>query len=308
MKVILSGASGLIGSALSSRLRADGDEIGRLVRSADRRGEDGILWDPLSGEIEAEKLENADAVIHLAGRNVAAARWTEREKADIRDSRVMGTRLLSETLANLDKPPKVFVSASAIGFYGDRGDEILTEASEPGSDFLAAVCQEWEAAVEPARARGIRVVAPRIGVVLAGAGGALVKMLTPFRFGLGGRIGHGRQYWSWIAVDDVVAALLHCVCTEALVGPVNCIAPNPVSNSDFTQTLATVLSRPALFPLPAFLARVMLGEMADALLLASTRVEPQRLLATGYRFLQPDLEGALRHILDKVDRSPPQPA
>lgn len=297
MKVVISGANGLIGLALSSRLRADGHEIRRLVRSADRRGEDGILWDPLLGEIEAEKLEGVDAVIHLAGRNVAAARWTEREKASIRDSRVMGTRLLSETLANLDKPPEVFVSASAIGFYGDRGDEILTEASEPGVDFLANVCGEWERSVESACARGIRLVIPRIGVVLTGAGGALVKMLTPFRFGFGGRIGHGRQYWSWIALEDVVAVLLHCVCTEALAGPVNCVAPNPVSNTDFTRTLATVLSRPALFPLPAFVARIMLGEMADALLLASTRVEPQRLLASGYRFLQPDLENALRAAL-----------
>jgi uncharacterized protein (TIGR01777 family) len=241
--------------------------------------------------------EEPDAVVHLAGENIAAGRWTERQKARIRDSRVKGTRLLCDLLARYSPPPKALVCASAVGYYGDRGDEILKEESAPGSDFLFDVCREWEAATQTAVERGIRVVNLRIGVVLSPLGGALAKMLTPFKLGAGGVIGSGRQYMSWIALDDVVRAFHFALTNQSLLGPVNAVAPNPVTNRDFTRTLGRVLSRPTVFPMPAFAARLAFGEMADALLLASTRVEPARLLAGSFIFRYPDLEGALRHLL-----------
>lgn len=241
--------------------------------------------------------EGPDAVVHLAGENIARARWSERQKALIRDSRVKGTRLLCDLLARYSPPPKALVCASAVGYYGDRADEILKEESAPGSGFLADVCREWEAATQPAVERGIRVVNLRIGIVLSPMGGALAKMLTPFKLGVGGTIGSGRQYMSWIALDDVVGAIHFALTNESLHGPVNAVAPNPVTNREFTHTLGRVLSRPTLFPMPAFAARLVLGEMADALLLASARVEPAQLLASGFTFRHPDLEAALRALL-----------
>jgi uncharacterized protein (TIGR01777 family) len=241
-----------------------------------------------------------EAVVHLAGENIASGRWTAARKARIRSSRVMGTRTLCETLARLSQPPKVLVSASAIGYYGDRGAEPLWENSAFGTGFLAEVCRAWEEATQPAVQKGIRVVLLRIGIVLSPAGGALAKMLIPFQLGLGGVIGSGNQYMSWIALDDVAGVIAHALVTDTLQGPVNAVAPYPVTNREFTKTLGRVLRRPTVFPLPGFAARLAFGEMADALLLASTRVEPKRLLATQYVFRYPELEDALRHLLGKA--------
>jgi hypothetical protein len=243
-------------------------------------------------------VENFDAVVHLAGESIVG-RWTAEKKARIRDSRVNGTRLLCETLARVQDRPLVLVAASAIGLYGDRGDQLLNEESSPGSLFLSRVVKEWEAASEPASQHGIRVVNLRIGFVLSKAGGGLAAMLLPFKLGIGGRVGSGRQYLSWIAIDDVVGAIGHAILSDTLRGPVNAVAPRAVTNQEFTKTLGRVLWRPTLFPLPTFAAHLALGEMADNLLLASTRVEPARLLAGGYEFLFPELEGALRHVLGK---------
>lgn len=299
LHLVVSGASGLIGSALISSLSGDGHRVIRLVRRPAGAGE--ITWDPATGRLDPGHLEGADGVVHLAGENVGA-RWTRGRKTRIRNSRVQGTRLLSETLARLERPPRVLVSASAVGIYGDRGNEILTEASPPGHpdrDFLVSVGLEWEAAAEAARAAGIRVVHPRLGVVLSPKGGALSKLLMPFRLGLGGRVGSGSQWMSWISLADAVGVLRHLLVAEALHGPVNATAPEPVTNRDFTRILGRVLRRPTPFPLPATALRLALGEMADRTLLASTRVLPSQLLQSGYRFEHPDLEGALRHVLGK---------
>jgi hypothetical protein len=260
---------------------------------------DDIAWDIAQGVKDLPRLEGVEAVVHLAGENIAAGRWTAARKEEIRRSRVEGTRRLSESLARLSRRPKVLVSASAVGFYGNRGDEILKEDSASGRDFLAQVCREWEAATEPASRAGIRVVHPRFGVILSPAGGALKKMLLPFKMGAGGRIGSGTQFMSWIAIDDAVGAIHHAIVTEGLQGAVNAVAPTPVSNAEFTRTLARVLSRPAIAPMPALAARLAFGEMADALLLASQRVVPARLQASGYRFRHAELEGALRHLLGR---------
>ena len=298
MNILVSGSHGLIGSALVPFLTTGGHHVTRLSRSANAT-ESTLQWDPEANRIPTPALDGLDAVVHLAGENIASGRWTAEKKARIRDSRVKGTRLLCEALAQLANPPQVLVSASAIGFYGDRGDTVVTESSRSGMDFLAHVCRDWEAATEAARARGIRVVNLRFGMVLSPAGGALAKMLTPFRIGAGGVLGDGRQYMSWIALDDVVGVIHHALLTEALHGPANAVAPHPVTNRQFTKTLGHVLGRPTLFPMPAFAARAMFGEMADALLLASTRVEPRQLQTTGYAFGYPELEDALRHLLGK---------
>ena len=296
MNILVTGASGLIGTALVSSLASSGHEVTRLVRGQPASGEKTARWDPMAGTIDARAVEGVEAVVHLAGENIAE-RWTPVKKANIRDSRVKGTQFLCETLTRLSSPPKVLVSASAIGYYGDRGEAILTDDSPPGRGFLAEVCRAWEAATEPALQHGLRVVQLRMGVVLSTAGGALAKMLPPFRLGLGGVLGGGRQYMSWIALDDVVGAIQHVIVTDTLQGPTNAVAPRAVTNQEFTKTLGKVLGRPTAIPLPAFAARLMFGEMADELLLASARIQPIKLLASGYQFRYPELEEALQHLL-----------
>ena len=299
LAVAVSGASGLIGSALGAFLTTGGHRVTRLVRGTPLPGD--VRWDPATGLIDAAALEGHDAVVHLAGENLAAGRWTRARKERVRMSRVNGTRLLAESLARLARPPQVLVSASAIGYYGDRGDEILTEASASGDDFLAAVGREWEEATEPARRAGIRVVRLRLGVVLTPAGGALGKMLLPFSLGVAGRLGSGRQWMSWISHDDAIGAIHHAIITPTLEGPVNGVGPQPVTNAEFTDTLGRVLCRPAIIPIPATALRLLLGEMADATLLASTRVVPARLLGTGYSFRHPTLERTLRFGLGREE-------
>lgn len=296
MKIMVTGATGLVGRHLVPLLTTQGHEVLRLSRRPPQDAND-LVWNPERRDLPPARLEGLDAVVHLAGENIASGRWTPALKERIRASRVEGTRLLCETLARLQQKPHTLVCASAIGFYGDRGADVMTEASPPGTGFLPEVCQAWEAACEPARAAGIRVVNLRIGVVLSPEGGALAKMLPPFRCGLGGVVGSGRQYLSWIAIDDVTGAILHCLQHTELSGPVNATAPHPVTNQEFTQTLGGVLRRPTVFPLPAFAAKLMMGEMADELLLSSTRVEPHKLLQSGYVFRFPFLEAALRHLL-----------
>jgi uncharacterized protein (TIGR01777 family) len=296
MNILVTGASGLVGSALAASLISTGYEVTRLVRRPPLSGEKAARWDPLGGTIDASAFEGVDAVVHLAGENIAE-RWTAAKKVNIRDSRINGTLVLCEALTRLTAPPKVLVSASAIGYYGDRGEESLSEESAPGTGFLPEVCRAWEAATEPARQAGLRTVQLRFGVVLSAAGGALAKILTPFRLGIGGVLGSGRQYMSWIALEDAVGAIQYAIVTDSLQGPVNAVAPHALTNQEFTKALGKVLGRPTIVPLPAFAARLMFGEMADELLLASARVQPAKLLASGYRFRYPEIEGALRHVL-----------
>jgi uncharacterized protein (TIGR01777 family) len=289
MKIAVTGSTGLVGSALVPLLTSAGHDFVRLSRPSQ--------WDPEKGTIDVAALNGIDALVHLAGENIAAGRWTGKRKARIRDSRVKSTKLLSDTLARMQTPPKVMISASAIGFYGDRGTELLREDSAPGTGFLPDVCRQWEAATDPATRKGIRVVHLRIGVVLSRNGGALSKMLFPFKAGIGGKIGSGRQYWSWISIDDLCSTILHCIQATGLHGPVNAVSPSPVTNFEFTKALGRVLHRPTFFPLPAFAARLVLGEMADALLLASTRVEPAKLLGSRFVFQHKGLEAALANLL-----------
>jgi len=296
MRIVISGSSGLIGSAFAASLSAQGHEIVRLVRRREDADTSTAYWDPAVGAIETSRLEGADAVVHLAGESIATGRWSADKKRRIRDSRVDGTRLLSEALADLDRPPSALVSASAIGYYGDRGDEVLTERSELGRGFLAEVGAEWEAVTGPAKAAGIRVVNLRIGIVLASGGGALSAMLPVFRLGLGGPLGRGTQYMSWIEVGDLVRAIEHVLDNEELEGPVNAVSPMPVTNRAFTRTLGRVLGRPVILFVPSAALRLAFGEMAEETLLASARVSPERLVATGFSFHYPELEGALRHV------------
>jgi len=298
MRVLVSGASGLIGSALMPALAAEGHAVGRLVRKeTGQPGPGDVAWDVGTGWIDAAALGSWDAVVSLAGFSVASRRWTDSVKKRIRGSRVDGARLLARALAASARPPRVLVQASAVGYYGDRGDEILAETSRPGRGFLAETCVAWEQAAAPAAARGVRVVFLRFGVVLSARGGALAKLLPPFRLGLAGRIGSGRQYMPWLALDDAAAIVRHALATDALSGPVNAVAPEQVTNAEFTRALARVLRRPAVLPLPAFAARLAFGQMADEALLASQRVAPERLAAGGFHFRHPDLEPALRSIL-----------
>ncbi len=296
MNVIMSGARGLLGSEISPRLKKNGHQVRRLVRSEKDASASDVLWDPIKGEIHGD-LKGFDAVIHLGGESIASGRWTDEKKKQIRDSRVKGTTFLSESLAKLDSPPKVLLCASAIGFYGDRGDELLDENSSPGRGFLADLCQEWEKSTEAARQAGIRVVNARIGVTLSPKGGALGKMLLPFQMGAGGDIGDGKQFMSWISIDDVAQAIVFCIENESMSGPVNLTAPSPVPNSKFTKALGAVLHRPTIVPMPAFAARLALGEMADELLLSSAKVMPKKLQAAGFSFAYPEVEGALRHVI-----------
>ncbi len=296
MKILISGSTGLIGSRLIPLLSGKGHTVTRLTRERSAGSLSSAYWDPESGEIEAGKLEGHDAVLHLAGENIAG-RWDREKKRKIEDSRVRGTNLLSRTLAGLGLRPGVIVAASGVGYYGDRGSQVLTEDSGPGAGFLASLSMKWEEALRPAGEAGIRVVNMRLGVVLTPEGGALCKMLTPFRLGLGGRMGSGEQYWSWIAIDDVLSAIYHSIVSEDLRGPVNFTAPEPVTNARFTEALAEALGRPAFFHVPELALRALLGEMADEMLLASTRALPSRLLGSGYTFQYADLKSALTHLL-----------
>ncbi|HKP45567.1 MAG TPA: TIGR01777 family oxidoreductase [Pyrinomonadaceae bacterium] len=295
MKILISGSHGLVGTALIEALERESHDVFRLVRYAP--GDHEVEWSPDRYSIALAQLEGFDAVVHLAGESIAEGRWTEEKKQKIRDSRVRGTRLLGDALANLAHPPKSFICASAIGFYGNRGDELLTEASAPGDDFLSQVCTEWEDAAALAKQKGIRVVNCRFGIILDKKGGALKKMLPPFRMGVGGKIGSGKQWMSWIALDDVVGALQFALGHQSLDGPVNFVAPSPVRNSEFTKALGRALSRPTLFPIPAFAVRLVFGEMGEALLLGSQRVQPMRLNDSGYSFKYPELDAAFKHIL-----------
>jgi len=300
MNVLVSGSTGLVGSALVPMLTTSGHSVTRLVRndSAPALRGPAVVWDPAAGTLDPAALDGISAVVHLAGENVAG-RWTAEKRQRIRESRVRGTRTLVESLLRMRRPPSVVVCASAIGYYGNRGDELLTEASAAGRTFLSEVCVEWEQATAPLKAAGIRVVNLRLGMVLSPRGGALARMLSPFQLGLGGVIGDGRQQMSWVAIDDVIGAIGHVLSEEGLQGPVNIVSPRPVTCREFTRVLARVLRRPAIFPVPGFAARLAFGEMADELLLGSLRVHPERLLDSGYRFRFPELEGALRHLLGR---------
>jgi len=296
MKVLISGSHGLVGTALGNSLKADGHEVFALVRHAPF-SEAEVEWYPERGSLALSGMEGMDAVVHLAGESIASGRWSDEKKQRIRESRVKATLVLSEALGNLREPPKTLISASAIGYYGDRGDLILHEGNAPGNDFLAGVCVEWENATESASQKQIRVIKARFGVILSPDGGALAKMLPPFRIGVGGKVGSGNQWMSWIALADVVSSLRLVLDNEDLSGPINFVAPNPVTNAQFTKTLGKALGRPTLFAVPAFAARLVFGEMADALLLASQRVAPEALKRAGFEFQYPTLEPALRAAL-----------
>jgi uncharacterized protein (TIGR01777 family) len=295
-RILVSGVSGPIGAALLPSLKTHGYKVTRLVRGA-ITGDDQISWNPAQ-MISPESVSGFDAVIHLAGESIVG-RWTNAKKLKIRDSRVVGTRNLAQALVQAQTKPQVFICSSAIGFYGDRGNEVLNEQSSCGSGFLPEVCREWEAATRTAVDAGIRTVQIRTGVVLSPRGGALGKMLTPFKMGVGGRIGNGRQWMSWIDVQDMVDAIHHILQSVRLQGPVNLVAPKPVTNAEFTQTLASVLSRPAIFPVPAFIMKLAFGEMGETVLLGSQRVEPAQLIASGYAFRFSDLRASLENLLKK---------
>lgn len=299
MKVLIAGASGLVGTAITSSFVRKGTAVTHLVRTSPDPGKQEVEWHPNKEQIDAAAIEGFDAVINLGGESIAEGRWTEEKKKRIRDSRIEGTQLLSETMAKLSTPPKVFLCASATGVYGDRGNEIVDESSPAGKGFLAEVCREWEEATRAASNAGVRVVNLRFGPILSPAGGMLAKLLTPFRLGVGGKIGSGEQYMSWVAIDDVVGVINFALERETLRGPLNVVTPNPVTNAEFTKVMGKVLSRPTFFMVPTFAARMAFGEMADEMLLASQRVVPKRLSEAGYEFRYPELEGALRHVLGK---------
>ena len=294
MKILISGSSGLIGTAATTALKSDGHNVVHLVRPGKTTNPGDIQWDPMRATVDVAGLEGIDVVIHLSGAGIADGRWTEERKQLLRSSRIDTTRVLVDSLSRLKQKPRLLIVASAIGYYGSRGDEILTESSATGTDFLALVCRDWEAEASRAAERGIRTVMLRFGVVLSGKGGALPKMLPPFKLGVGGRLGSGQQWMSWIAIEDVVGIIRHAVAHEQVSGPVNVVAPNPVRNEEFTRLLAGMLHRPAIFPAPAFVLRLAMGEMADAVLLSSDRVKPEKMLAAGYKFRFEILEPALR--------------
>ena len=300
LRMVVSGSSGLIGRQLVAFLRTGGHDVKRLVRTT-ATAADEISWDPARGDIDAAALESVDAVIHLGGVSIADGLWTEERKAAIRQSRIDGTSLLARTLASLQHPPRVFVSASAIGFYGDAGDELLTEASPAGNGFLAEVCQAWERATEPASAAGIRVVTPRFGLVLSGGGGFLKRLLPVFQFGLGGPLGSGDQYMSWIALDDLLVVLLSAIADDRLAGAVNAVSPHPVTNREFTEMLGNIVKRPAIISIPAAALHLLPGGMGDEIFLASQRVQPTKLQDIRFRFAFSTLEGALRHELGRFE-------
>ena len=299
MKIAVTGSHGMIGSALVGALESAGHRPLRIVRSTPT-GPDEITWDPVAGTIDARSLEGVDAVVHLAGKHIGRPWWTEGYMAAVKDSRVRATYLLAEALAKLDRKPSVLVSASGIHYYGNRGDELLTEESRPGEGFLAEVVMAWEMATSPASEAGIRVANIRSAVVVSPSGGALAPMMIPIRLGLGGKLGPGSQYWSWIALDDHIAAVQHILGTEGLSGPVNLASPEPVRNADFVATIGRVLRRPAVLPVPAFALKIALGpQMANQMALYSQRVVPRKLEESGFKFAYPDLEGAFRHVLGR---------
>jgi uncharacterized protein len=289
----------MLGTALTGALRSAGYTVNRLVRPGGSAAPGDVGWNPHSGRIELAGLEGVDAMVHLAGASIAEGRWTSARKQLIRESRVDATRNLVNGLLELKRPPKVLVSASAVGYYGDRGDEPLTEASSPGNDFLAQVARDWEAEAQRAAQNGIRAVQLRFGVILAARGGALPRMLLPFKMGVGGRLGSGKQWMPWLTLQEAVGIVKHALKSVELGGPVNAVSPNPVRNSEFTKILGRVLRRPTLFPAPGFALKLVLGEMADALLLSSQRAIPARLQELNYHFVNAELEGALRSVLRK---------
>ncbi len=309
MRILVSGSTGFVGTALVKTLEGQGHTVVPLVRGgAARRDaatvhakghEENVAWDPVTGRFDAAGAEGADALVHLAGASIADGRWNAARKELLRTSRIDATRHLIGALGKLQRPPRVIVAASAIGYYGDRGEETLTEASAPGTDFLPEICRGWEAEAARAALFGARVVNLRSGIILAAHGGALPRMVLPFKLGAGGRLGSGRQWMSWVTLRETISIIQFALTTPGLAGPVNVVTPNPVRNTEFTKVLAKTLHRPAMFPAPAFALRLALGEMADALLLASQKVMPAKLADSGYRFSQPDLAGALADVLRK---------
>jgi len=293
----ITGATGLLGGALRASLTADGHTVHGVTRDVSRAGSDDLLWDPEARSIEAAKLEGVDVVVHLAAKPIKAERVSAETRRQIRDSRVDGTRFLAETLAGLERPPAAFLSSSAVGYYGDRGDEVLTEESGPGDDFLAEVCQAWEAAAQPARDAGIRTVHPRTGVVIAKDGPLIEKIELPFRLGVGGRVGDGRQYVPWISLTDHVRAMRFLADHDELSGPVNLTAPEPVTNREMTKALGAVFRRPTVFPIPPIALRLLFGEMGETLATVSDRVIPQRLLDAGFTFTHTDIRAAIEEAL-----------
>jgi len=298
MKVLITGSSGLIGSALARSMTSNDHDVIRLLRHS--FANDSPVWDPENGVMDLADVGEITAVVHLAGENIADGRWSGNKKNRILNSRVRGTKLLAEYFADSDKKPQVIISASAVGFYGDRGTEIVDEDSNAGKSFLANVCVQWEDALNAAVERGIRVVKVRFGTVLSIDGGALKRMIMPFKIGAGGVIGSGEQYMSWVSIDDTVEMIQFAIANDSIQGPINLVTPNAISNRKFTRTFGQVLNRPTIFPLPAFAIRIALGEMADELLLNSTRVFPKKLVESGYKFLKPELSQALEH-LTKAD-------
>lgn len=300
LSILVSGASGFVGSSLVPFLTVAGHQVTCLTRSHQESSLPLVLWNPARKQAPSFEDFSFDSVVHLAGENVASGRWTDEKKQIIRESRLTGTRLLAEAIAALDPPPRVMIVASGVGYYGDRGDEPLNEDSAKGEGFLSELSSDWEAAVEPAVAAGIRVIPLRIGLVLSPAGGALRRMLPPFFAGVGGKLGDGEQFVSWITIDDLLYLIYHLIHSEGMSGPVNAVAPNPVTNAEFTEALGKVLGRPTILPLPAAVIRALFGEMGESLLLASTKVIPARAIGSGFKFAYPDLESALCHTLGRV--------
>ena len=294
MKILVSGSTGLVGRQLVHRLQKEDHTVIRLVR---QRSKEGVLWNPVTGEVDVQGMEGYDAVVHLAGENIAEGRWTPAKKQRIRESRIEGTRLLCQALAGLQKPPHTLISASAVGFYGNRGDERCDESSASGSGFLAETSIAWEETTHAAADAGVRVTLPRLGIVLSKKGGALAKMLLPFKLGLGARLGSGSQYMSWISERDLTELLVYLILDSSLEGPVNAVAPHPVTNREFTKTLAKVVSRPACFAAPELVLKIVLGEMAEEMLLSGAHVISSKLVNTNFKFQDPDLESALRFLL-----------
>ena len=292
-RTLISGSTGLIGRSLVRRLESSGHEVVRLVRPDTRSDAAGVSWDPARGVLDPSAVEGFDAVVHLAGENIADRRWSEEQKRRIRDSRVGGTTLLSTTLANLNHPPAVFACASAGGYYGNRGDELLSDTAEPGTDFIASATKEWEEACDPAAQAGIRVVNMRIGVVLTASGGMLKRVLPIFKMGLGGKLGSGSQFFSWITLEDVIESTVWAMEKEELSGGINITSPNPLTNAEFTRALGRAVGRPAVFSVPRFALRIMQGDLSDVVL-SSLRMEPQRMLQSGFEFSQPEIDGALQ--------------